>query len=1668
MSIFFDFNVGPSGRRFRRAVDGDKSDIESIINRQHTDCLFGTPDIGSLIEFSTLSICMVNENKQVTGFMALCDHPNIVGVDPADWELWIRNMFQKYYLSRNTLFIHFMCCIDAATDTFLEDAFVSVFRNDVYLLNIVIVVPRDCPADWTTRYKTFKRYNIYKFYPEIEGSIDRSLYIHTAMRQNFCPKLKIRRAVEEDNDDIVEMLGKNCPALQELYGNYYISEIIGRHPEMGRKIIVADYQDQAVGVMCLSSKINYEMLQKTYELGPYHGLKKATPIEKENYKRSNALLKTFGMPIMLGKWSPFKVISKQDFIKPDNEPSKGKPPHKRAKGLSRVNFECQTEPKERFDNFFSNQTSEDYSEKELISSAPSALTCLSVTNLLDDDPFDYEIVNIDDKLLNVPEVLSSEFLLSQIRRDRSQRSHTVKTEDKRNRKDFVQRSSMLRRPTYEEEELVAHSAGDPNAFVIELFGLREDIDDRQSFHLLETAFEIMKEYDYCIIRVPCKEKSFHLLEHFCFVPTRRKINSEYALYVAHRNSVLSKLRVRKAELIDIPQITQLLRNLDGRETLWTVENTILNRNHLQCYVFLSGVSLIGVGILEQPEHIDFIRAKYNMDCYRINKYHINEDHHNNILTIKSCLVYPVFEAHSRFFARDMMRLSGANALLWLTAYRNRWVIHKTNSLAGAMIPLIPRKSQIDCTLVPELRRIRELLNTVMPFSAWFVNKKLSSVPRVNVDTRILVVGASRTAIAFLNALLFSDTCPYLFFTSVTLVSSTGLPYARRTKAISEMMFQKNRTNSEDYLKSVPFTYYVNIVQGTMVEINRRKKYIAILNGSKYYYDLLFLFIGKQYQHPHYMKPILEREKEIRSGRIPKYIRLDIPHPSPEPKVGNATPSNVFIVNTISDANKALNVVKTLTYQDTDYNIIVYGATLHAYCCLATLLEMKVPPENIIFIEPFPPEDSKEPRVSLFCNVNVDKSVSEMLNNLKIKVYRSYYFQRWYTDNVNLVVYIDFLSHFHMLKLKCSLFFYYGTIGVNEEAYIAINKSGMAYDDGILIDHKFKTKDPSIYAAGTATRYRRKYYADNMRLKYYDANEVGTKLGYQIKNQLDPLFKEVRKEPGKLSKDTTQDISSGSSKTVKNKSVDTERSVSEASESLENIPKIPVFKKPHVSYCSLPGGLQYLEVRSSGKKMPHQYVQSLQYNGIVMETFKGGYFKLHLINDLIVDGITCLTREMYSLENFKNLYGLSATVLNNVHLRYTAKKLDDFYTFFRAPWAYFLYHDQADELFAMVKELLPKGNSDGDTLEEAMRAVGEILSDPFHTKLKIRSTFDKSPHVEAITDYVIEWLSENDVLLPMYLQPFQTNYYNQDLDHNSKIDDPLPERVSGRDMVVEKESYKTTTGEYCVKPNPNKAMERSDCAINCRRVIFMTGVEKRLQGKNIVQPVMISEMKDNFRGVVKPSTAPPDIVVKPPDPEYIFDVIASGRNEAPAISDSAGGFRKLLDPYVSTYRTYHKPFTVEEQFGIGAKDQITFYSEFNLPKVRGFGPRHKEIWMPLTAKVHRGVYDRIHVKKEYKEVAACHNPVNNIKGVFESETKKKYKVPFAISPLASWDHGEMFDLAPYPPNPYQTDIAPFMYCSDYCHIAQGTPPYTVIDQLKHNLKPRQKCVERFIVSRDFAP
>ncbi|XP_030023173.1 cilia- and flagella-associated protein 61-like isoform X2 [Manduca sexta] len=1373
MSIFFDFEVGSSGRRFRRAVDSDKYDIELFLNRQHTDLLFGDVDIGSLIELCTLSICMINENKEVVGFMALCDHPDIPCVNPADWEIWIRNMFQKYYLSRNTLFIHFMCCDDSMTEFFLEEALISVFLNDFYLTFIVLVVPPGCPDDILMRYDTFKKRNIYRYYSKGSDDIDVNHYLYTAMRQEFCPRLTMRRAVEEDNDDIVEILDKKCPRLKELYGEYYISEIIGRHPESQRKVIVADHQEHAVGVMCLNSEVNYKKLRSIYELQPYFGLMKATPLEKEQSKRTNTLLKTFGEPIMLGQWSPFEHNMKMEESHMDDDlEASSEHLDSQPKKISKVNFRRNAAMRRSMDLImYRQQHSDDISDNIYMNSPsmPRSPRYSFAKYLLEDDPFDYEIVNIDKKLLSVPDVVSYDLL-----------SKTTESEERMKRNEIskpkCRRRSIFKPMKTEELEQFSYQGG-PNAFIIELIGLRNDIDDRYAFDMLQAAFEVMKDYDYCIISIPSADKSFPLLQHFCFVPSRPHICCDYALYVAHRASVLGRLRVREAEFIDVPEIARMLNELDGKETLWTIENSVVNKREHLAYVLTSGLSIVGVGILEQPEHLNFIRTKFNIDPYHNHKYHYKGHGRNTgFATLKVVLAYSVFEAHFRFFARDIMRLSGSSTLIWLTGYRNKWYAHKANSMASAMIPLLPRKTEIDRSAVPDLKKTAILSKNIMAFSTWFISKKFTSVPKANIDARIVVVGASRTAKAFLNSLLFSDASSYLTFTNVTLLSKNGLPYTRHSMAVTDKMFPQRHRNTEKYLKSIPYTYYVNVVQGTMVDINKQEKYVTLLNGTKYYYDLLILLFGKQYQHPHYLQNVMERGENGKLDENPSYVRLDVPNRKDAiPQVITYdTPHNVFIINHIVEANKALKYVNNVMRSECDYKIIVYGTTIHAYCCLNTLLEMNVPAQNIVFVEPFPPEDHTKTRVPIFCNVNVDRTVREVLNNLNVTVHRAYYFQSWTVGFDCRVSHVDFVSQFQIIRVECSAFFYYGTKGIDSNAYLAIIKSGIAYDGGILIDHQFRTKDPAVYAAGTATAYCRKYFAQAYKQKYYDSYEIGEKLGAQLRNELDPLFTEkvptfTRKSDSFSFAENTESGSTNSYSSQNTSESSTSKSSTSQNSTDESVEKLPNLKKPIVTHCTLPGGLQYLDVRPPGRKIPHYYIQSLHYNGIVMETFKDGYFKLHLNNDYIVDGITCLSLHTYPLECFKHIYGLSSLVLNNVHLRYTAKKIDDFYEFFRSPWAFFLYHDQCDELFAMVKELLPKGDCKGSTLREALRSVAnKISSSSFgpETKLKIRTNFEKSPHIEAITDYVIEWLSENDAILPMYLQPWQKTYYSHDVNRNT--------------------------------------------------------------------------------------------------------------------------------------------------------------------------------------------------------------------------------------------------------------------------------------------------------------
>jgi len=71
---------------------------------------------------------------------------------------------------------------------------------------------------------------------------------------------------EEDNDDVIAIVDSGNIHLKELYGEYCVSEMI-RHPSSCRQLIIGeDIDGSAVGVMCLNTTIDINLLNENFSL----------------------------------------------------------------------------------------------------------------------------------------------------------------------------------------------------------------------------------------------------------------------------------------------------------------------------------------------------------------------------------------------------------------------------------------------------------------------------------------------------------------------------------------------------------------------------------------------------------------------------------------------------------------------------------------------------------------------------------------------------------------------------------------------------------------------------------------------------------------------------------------------------------------------------------------------------------------------------------------------------------------------------------------------------------------------------------------------------------------------------------------------------------------------------------------------------------------------------------------------------------------------------------------------------------------------------------------------------------------------------------------------------------------------------------------------------------
>ncbi|CAL8073178.1 unnamed protein product [Orchesella dallaii] len=93
------------------------------------------------------------------------------------------------------------------------------------------------------------------------------------------PHLLVREGREHDLDDLVPLLPLDTATIDAQFGKSNLSDIIAMSDKANQSM-VAEWKNEAVGIISVSADIDYELLNKFFHLEPFHGLHKPHPYDE--------------------------------------------------------------------------------------------------------------------------------------------------------------------------------------------------------------------------------------------------------------------------------------------------------------------------------------------------------------------------------------------------------------------------------------------------------------------------------------------------------------------------------------------------------------------------------------------------------------------------------------------------------------------------------------------------------------------------------------------------------------------------------------------------------------------------------------------------------------------------------------------------------------------------------------------------------------------------------------------------------------------------------------------------------------------------------------------------------------------------------------------------------------------------------------------------------------------------------------------------------------------------------------------------------------------------------------------------------------------------------------------------------------------------------------------
>ena len=458
------------------------------------------------------------------------------------------------------------------------------------------------------------------------------------------------------------------------------------------------------------------------------------------------------------------------------------------------------------------------------------------------------------------------------------------------------------------------------------------------------------------------------------------------------------------------------------------------------FVLTADGAVVGIAVVRMDLDVDYLRCNYELDDFlELNLYKPRQH-----IMLQYLAINPIFRPRLPLFLKGIMRQLNRHTVF----YRDFMDREIPEIILQRFLQVRPRR---------QLAHRPSPVDDSDPFALSLMSNRLLSEPRANVNTRIVVVGASDCGLSFIESLLF---VPYLNFTNVTLVSPSGLPTGDNDWMPATLAYPAR------LLLQLDLDDRVHVAESVMVDIDREEKIIVLDEGASLPYDYLVITSGLQDQTIEKMRG------------------------------GGTLIEGVFSLSNEEDVENVKSYIHD-EFQNSDAEAVVYGSTVAAYTAIQGLLSMGIGAERIRLVMP-----PSERDYTAFNDPYVDERMAVLLHELDIPVERDLTINKLEHDDEGALIAVGLERRSEVVRFPCELLLCCDEPDIDADVFKALNNNSLVYDGRLVINSAFQTNDQSIFAAGTMVKFSRRYYT-RLPIEYCDTKEVGQKLAEIMLPILDP-------------------------------------------------------------------------------------------------------------------------------------------------------------------------------------------------------------------------------------------------------------------------------------------------------------------------------------------------------------------------------------------------------------------------------------------------------------------------------------------------------------------------------------------------------------------------------------